>query len=97
VSALQRVRDFAVLKALGASSRALFGSLALQAVVVTLLAAALAMVACNFMGGLFHQPVVVPGTAFATLPAIAVAVGLIASLVALRRVTGADPAAAFGG
>jgi putative ABC transport system permease protein len=97
VSALQRVRDFAVLKALGASSRALFGSLALQAVVVTLLAAALAMVVCNFMGGLFHQPVVVPGSAFATLPAIGVAVGLIASLVALRRVTGADPAAAFGG
>jgi putative ABC transport system permease protein len=97
VSALQRVRDFAVLKALGASSRTLFGSLALQAVVVTLLAAALAMVVFNFMGGLFHQPVVVPGSAFATLPAIAVAVGLIASLVALRRVTGADPAAAFGG
>ena len=42
VSALQRVRDFAVLKALGSSSLALFGSLALQAVVVTLLAAALA-------------------------------------------------------
>ena len=97
VSALQRVRDFAVLKALGASSRALFGSLALQAVVVTLLAAALAMVISNFMGGLFKQPVAIPGSAFATLPAIAVAVGLIASLIALRRATGADPAAAFGG
>ncbi len=44
VSALQRVRDFAVLKALGSSSAVLFGSLALQAVVVTLLAAAFAMV-----------------------------------------------------
>lgn len=97
VSALQRVRDFAVLKALGASSRALFGSLALQAVVVTLLAAALGMVICNFMGGLFNQPVAIPGSAFATLPAIAVAVGLIASLVGLRRATGADPASAFGG
>jgi putative ABC transport system permease protein len=97
VSALQRVRDFAVLKALGASSRALFGSLALQAVVVTLLAAAFAMLICNFMGGLFNQPVAIPGIAFATLPVIAVAVGLIASLVALRRATGADPAAAFGG
>jgi len=97
VSALQRVRDFAVLKALGASSLALFGSLALQAVVVTLFAAAFAMVVCNFMGGLFSQPVAIPGIAFATLPAIAVAVGLIASLVALRRATGADPATAFGG
>jgi putative ABC transport system permease protein len=97
VSALQRVRDFAVLKALGASSRALFGSLALQAVVVTLLASVFAMLICNFMGGLFNQPVAIPGIAFATLPAIAVVVGLIASLVALRRATGADPAAAFGG
>jgi putative ABC transport system permease protein len=96
VSALQRVRDFAVLKALGSSSAALFGSLALQAVVVTLLAAAFAMVICNFMYGLFSQPVAIPASAFATLPAIAVGVGLVASLVALRRATGADPAAAFG-
>jgi putative ABC transport system permease protein len=59
VSALQRVRDFAVLKALGSSSVALLGSLA--------------------------------------LPLVAVVVGLLASLVALRRATGADPAAAFGG
>ena len=56
VSALQRVRDFAVIKALGSSSLALFGSLALQSVVVTLLAAAFAMVVCNFMVGLFKQP-----------------------------------------
>jgi putative ABC transport system permease protein len=97
VSALQRVRDFAVLKALGSSSLALFGSLAVQAIVVTLLAAAFAMVICNFMGGLFNQPVAIPASSFATLPGIAVAVGLISSLVALRRATGADPAAAFGG
>ena len=96
VSALQRVRDFAVIKALGSSSAALFGSLALQAVVVTLLAAAFGMVACNFMSGLFKQPVAIPASAFATLPVIAVVVGLLASLVALRRVTSVDPAAAFG-
>jgi putative ABC transport system permease protein len=96
VSALQRVRDFAVLKALGSSSVALFGSLALQAIVVTLLAAALAVVMSNFMGGLFRQPVAIPASAFATLPVIAVAVGPVSSLVALRRVTSADPAAAFG-
>jgi putative ABC transport system permease protein len=96
VSALQRVRDFAVLKALGSSSLALFGSLALQAIVVTLLAAALAMVISNFMGGLFRQPVAIPASAFATLPGIAVGVGIVSSLVALRRVTSADPAAAFG-
>ena len=97
VSALQRVRDFAVLKALGSSSAALFGSVAMEAVVVTLLAAVFGMVISNFMGGIFQQPVVIPGSAFATLPVIAVGVGLVASLVAARRATGADPAAAFGG
>jgi putative ABC transport system permease protein len=97
VSALQRSRDFAVLKALGSSSLNLFGSLAVQAVVVTFVAAAFAMVISNFMGGLFGQPVDIPPSAFATMPLIAVVVGLVSSLIALRRVTRADPAAAFGG
>ena len=97
VSALQRVRDFAVLKALGASSATLFGSLAAQAVVVTLAAAAFGLIISNFMGGIFAQPVAIPASAYAYLPLVAVVVGLLSSLVALRRVTGADPAAAFGG
>jgi putative ABC transport system permease protein len=97
VSALQRVRDFAVLKALGSSSTALFFSLCLQAVTVTLIAAGFAAVACNFMKGVFTQPVVIPSSAFVTLPVVAVAVGLLSSLVALRTAIGADPVAAFGG
>ena len=97
VSALQRLRDFAVLKALGSSSVSLFGSLALQAVIVALIAAAFAMVVCNFMGGMFAQPVVIPASAFATMPVVAIVVGLAASLFALRRIMRADPAAAFAG
>jgi putative ABC transport system permease protein len=97
VSALQRVRDFAVLKALGSSSLALFGSLCLQSVIITLLAAALGTGMSTFMTGVFSQPVTVPASAYTTLPIVAVVVGLLASLVALRRATGADPVAAFGG
>lgn len=97
VSALQRVRDFAVLKALGSSSRALFGSLCLQAVLVTLLAAGLGSVLAQFMTGVFKQPVTVPMSAYTTLPLVAVVVGIAASIVALRQATGADPAAAFAG
>jgi putative ABC transport system permease protein len=97
VSALQRVRDFAVLKALGSSSRALFGSLCLQAVLVTLLAAALGSLLAQFMTGVFKQPVTVPVSAYTTLPLVAVVVGIVASIVALRQATGADPAAAFSG
>lgn len=95
VSALQRTRDFAVLKALGSSSATLFGSLCLQAVFVTLLAAGFAAVACNAMRGVFDQPVVIPTSAFLTLPLVAVVVGLLSSLVALRSATGADPVKAF--
>ena len=97
VSALQRVRDFAVLKALGTSSRMLFGSLCLQAVIVTFLAAGFGASICTLMKGIFKQPVAIPASAFVTLPLVAVAVGVLASLVALRTATRADPAAAFGG
>jgi putative ABC transport system permease protein len=97
VSALQRVRDFAVLKALGSSSTSLFASLCLQAVIVTLLGAALGLVLSTFMTGVFSQPVSVPTSAYTTLPLVAVGVGVVASLVALRQATGADPVRAFAG
>lgn len=97
VSALQRVRDFAVLKALGSSSSGLFLSLCLQAVVVTLLAAALGGIASTGMTGIFPQTVTVHAITYLELPLIAIGVGVLSSVVALRRATGADPAAAFGG
>jgi putative ABC transport system permease protein len=97
VSALQRVRDFAVLKALGSSSLLLFLGLALQAVIVALVAGLFAMVISNFMGGMFAQPVVIPISAFAMMPVVAVVVGLLSSLFAVRRIARSDPAAAFGG
>ena len=97
VTALERTRDFAVLKALGSSSRLLFVGLAVQAVTITLLAAVAAAVISNFMTGLFAQPVDVPGSAFVVLPISAVIVGLLASLAALRRAVSVDPAAAFAG
>jgi putative ABC transport system permease protein len=97
VSALERTRDFAVLKALGSSTGSLFAGLATQAVLVALCAAALAAVIANFMTGLFAQPVDIPGSAYVVLPVSALAVGLIASLVALRRAISVDPAVAFSG
>ncbi|HMK63285.1 MAG TPA: ABC transporter permease [Acidimicrobiales bacterium] len=97
VSALERTRDFAVLKALGSSSSVLFFGLAAQAIAVALVAAALAAVIANFMTGLFAQPVDIPSSAYVTLPLSALVVGLLASLVALRRAVSVDPAMAFAG
>ena len=96
VAALERKRDFAVLKALGSSSSALFLSLLLEAVVVTLLAAVLAEILASLLTPLFAQPIDITPETRLVLPLIAVTVGVIASTTALRRVTGADPATAFG-
>ncbi len=97
VTALERTRDFAVLKALGSSSTLLFIGLAIQAVLVSLAAAAIAAVISNFMTGLFDQPVDIPSRAFVILPITAVVVGILSSLAALRRAVSADPAIAFAG
>ena len=70
VTALERTRDFAVLKALGASSGALYVGLALQAVVVALVAAAVAAVVAQFMVGVFAQVVAIPTSAYIILPVI---------------------------
>lgn len=97
VAALERTRDFAVMKALGSSSAKLFGSLATQAVIVALIAAGLAAVMANGLTGVFTEPVDIPGSAFVTLPVAALAIGLLSSLVAIRRAVTADPATAFAG
>lgn len=97
VTALERTRDFAVLKAVGASTRLLFAGLAAQAVLVALAAAIIAAVLANFMTGIFAQPVDIQASAFFVLPLSALVVGLIASLAALRRAASVDPSAAFAG
>jgi putative ABC transport system permease protein len=97
VTALERTRDFAVLKALGSSSGLLFVGLATQAIVVALAAAAVGAVISNFMTGLFAQPIDTPANAYIVLPVAALAIGLVASLAALRRAVSVDPAVAFSG
>lgn len=97
VSAMERTRDFAVLKAMGASSRYVFGSLALQALFVSLGAVALSVLLAALIAPFFALEVAVPASAIAALPLVAVVVGLLSSLAGIRRAVGADPAAAFGG
>jgi putative ABC transport system permease protein len=95
VSALERVRDFAVLKALGSSNRAIFAGVALQSLLVTLIAAGVASSIANLLKPIYPLPVSIPTSAFLTLPAIAAVVGVLASLVALRRAVSVDPSLAF--
>ncbi len=95
LSALERVGDFAVLKALGTSSRTLFMSLALEAVVTAVVAAGVAELCARALVPVFPIPVDIPRRGFLLLPVVAVVVGVLASLGGLRRAIASDPARAF--
>lgn len=97
LSALERQRDFAVLKAVGAPNRALLGSLALQAVLVALIAVGVAAIIQIFLAQRFPLPVTVPSRAFWQLPLLAVVMALVAGAVGMRKVMRADPSQAFAG
>jgi|tagenome__1003787_1003787.scaffolds.fasta_scaffold20884578_1 putative ABC transport system permease protein len=96
LSALERARDFAVLKAVGGSSRDLALSLAVQAVIASLLAAAIGAVVALALRPAFPVPVSITSGSLLALPLIAALVGVLSSLAALRRAVRVDPALAFG-
>jgi predicted acylesterase/phospholipase RssA/CRP-like cAMP-binding protein len=97
LSALERRRDVAVLKAVGASTGQLGTSIALEGVLVALVAAGIASLLQLAMAPRFPLEVAVPGNAYAQVPGIAVLVALAAGAVGLRRAVQTDPALAFSG
>jgi putative ABC transport system permease protein len=97
LSALERRRDFAVLKAIGSSNQWLFGGMALQAAFVAVLSGVLAIAAEPLLAQFVPMELAVPASARTALPPVALAIGLVASLSGLRQVLRADPALAFGG
>ena len=96
LSALERGRDFAVFKAIGLSTRSVLAGLVLQAVLLALTSAVLAIGVELAMAPLSALSVEVSTFDFLLLPIVALVVGVLASLVALRRAVGVDPALAFG-
>lgn len=97
LSALERVRDFAVFKAIGTPTHSILAGLALQALIVSLLAAVVGVILSKLLAPLFPMVVAVPTIAYVLLPVVAIVIGLLASLAGLRRVVAIDPALAFGG
>jgi putative ABC transport system permease protein len=97
LQALERTRDFAVFKATGASTASIGAGLVLQAVVLSLAAAIVAALLAAVLAPLFPMHVEIPTSALLLLPAVTVVVGLVASLLALRRAVAVQPALAFGG
>lgn len=96
LSALERRRDFAVLKAIGSSTRWLYTGMAVQATVMALLSGLLAIAVEPLLARLIPMQLSVSSGALTILPAVALVIGLLASLSGLRQVLRADPAIAFG-
>lgn len=97
LSVLERIGDFAVLKAIGVSSRDLLGGLLLQAVLLSLLSALLAVALEKAIAPSVAMSVEVSTATYLTLPLVAVLVGALASFLGLRRAVSVDPALAFAG
>ncbi len=96
LQAIERSRDFAVFKATGITTRTLLSGLAFQAVALALSAAVAAFLLAILLKPAIAMAVQIPGSAFVVLPVVAIVVGLLSSLVALRRAVTVDPALAFG-
>jgi putative ABC transport system permease protein len=97
LSALERLRDFAVFKAIGVPTRNIAAGLAMQAVIIAIFAALVGALLSMALGPLFPMQVIIPMEAFVALPVVAVVIGLIASATGLHRAVSVDPAVAFGG
>jgi putative ABC transport system permease protein len=92
----ERSTDLATSKAMGVTNRTLFAGLAIQGLVLALAATAIGAVVALLIAPVFPFPVEIPTSAYVTIVIIGVAVGLLASLVGLRRTMRVDPALAFG-
>ncbi len=97
LTALERTRDFAVLKATGASNWSLFTSLGVQALVLSGAAAIVAVVLGSLLTPLFPMQVTVQAGSFVALIVLALVVAVLGSAFGLRRAITVDPALAFGG
>jgi putative ABC transport system permease protein len=97
LSVTERLRDFAVFKAIGVSTRSIVAGLSFEALIVSAGAAIVGAAIAAVLGPNLSLPVSISWRAYMLLPVIALVVGLGASLIGVRKAVGVDPATAFGG
>ena len=97
LAAIERTRDFAVLGAVGVPTRHVVGGLVIQASVLSILAATLAIPIAYLVSLGLVFPAEIDSTAVVRLFVVALVIGLLASLAALRKAVATDPALAFRG
>ncbi|NLD78277.1 MAG: ABC transporter permease [Acidimicrobiales bacterium] len=96
---VERTALYGILKAIGGSSRTLFGGVLLQAVLLALIASALATAAAVALASVIPPgtlPFVVTGQRILTSVVLMVVAAMVGCAFSLRRVLRIDPAAAIG-
>jgi len=96
LTALERARDIAVLKAMGTPNRTLFSGMAVQGLALALAACAVGALVSRALAPTMPFAVETPGVAYLEVVVVGIVVGVIAALVGLRRAVNIDPALAFG-
>lgn len=96
IAAIERTRDFAVLKAVGGRTNDLGGSLLAQGVIMTLLAVAIAAVLQVYIAPSFPMRVRLPASAWLTVGGGAALAAAVASAAGVWKVKTTSPAEAFG-
>ncbi len=95
LSGLDRFRDFAVFKAMGATTRRLLLGVALQGAVVGLVASAAAVSLAFALAPVFPVDISLTMVQAMRLLGLALLVGVVASVLSVRGPVGVDPARAF--
>ena len=96
LTALERARDIAVLKAMGAANGTLFGGMAVQGLALALAACVVGALVSLASRRSCRSPSRRPASAYVEVLVVGIVVGLVAALVGLRRAVHIDPALAFG-
>lgn len=96
LAALERIRDFAILKATGARNGDLVWGLALQAVMVGVVAGVMAIGLAHLLMPIYPGLLSLPfAIAWPAIP-VAVVIAVLSSFVGVRRAIRTDPSQAFG-
>ena len=97
LSSLDRGRDFAVFKAIGATDRSLLTGIVLQALLLTGIAYLIGSGLSRVLAPILPMQTEISGLTYVALAGVAIVVAVIASLAGVRRAVSVDPALAFGG
>lgn len=97
LTAIERTRDFAVLRATGSAKRTIVGGLMAQSLLLAIVAALLSVPLALVLRLGMPMPATLSIDSLVKIVVVGIVVGVLASLAAVRRAVTIDPAIAFGG